>query len=123
MLCNYLWKGVNVVPDKKPIAIRIGKRIKALRKQQGLTQDELAGMIDAEWTGTTLSHYEAGDREMRLSTFLAIADALDVSLDALTGRVRQDGAPEGYGELSEDNRAIIGEMVQVLLRRQSIKSA
>lgn len=116
-------KEVNVVPDKKPIAIRIGKRIKALRKRQGLTQDELAGMIDAEWTGTTLSHYEVGDREIRLSTFLAIADALDASLDALTDRVRQDGASEGYGELSEDNRAIIGDMVQVLLRRQSIKSA
>ena len=113
---------MDVVPDKKPVAIRIGKRIKALRKRQGLTQDELAGMIDAEWTGTTLSHYETGDREMRLSTFLAIADALDASLDALTGRVRQDGAPEGYG-LSEDNRAVIGDMVQVLLRRQSIKSA
>ena len=114
---------MDVVPDKKPVAIRIGKRIKALRKRQGLTQDELAGMIDAEWTGTTLSHYETGDREMRLSTFLAIADALDVSLDALAGRVRQNGVPEGYGELSEDNRAVIGDMVQVLLRRQSIKSA
>ena len=111
------------MPDKKPIAIRVGKRIKTLRKQQGLTQDELAGMIDAEWTGTTLSHYEAGDREMRLSTFLTIAEALDVSLDALAGRARQCGAPEGYGELSEDNRAVIGDMVQVLLRRQNVKSA
>ncbi len=108
---------------RKPAVVRIGERISELRRQRGLTQDKLAEQIGLGWTGATLSHYETGEREMGVTAFLSIADALDARLDTLAGREQRSDMPGDYDALIPENREIIDEMVQVLLRRQNAKSA
>src|SRR4051812_48494568 len=59
--------------------------LKELREMRALTQAELgdrAGMAAA-----AISHFETGQRVPSLESIVKLADALEVSVDALLGRV------------------------------------
>ncbi len=60
------------------------QRLVMLRQQAGMSQTELAHMSGV--TGSAICMIEAGKREPKLSTAIAIADALHVSVYALIGR-------------------------------------
>ena len=74
----------------------IGKRVRYARVSAGLTQ---AGLAEAAAiSDETVSRIERGAYEPAISTAVALADALGVSLDALTGRSggtrsRRTGSP------------------------------
>lgn len=62
---------------------RIGERVKALRLMRGMNQTELAeksGVADS-----TISAIEHGERYGVVTTYLYLAEALDVSIVALLG--------------------------------------
>lgn len=61
--------------------IAIGNRIKAAREQAHLTQEELAEIIDI--SPTHMSVIERGVKTPKLDTFVRIANALNLSSDAL----------------------------------------
>lgn len=56
----------------------LGRRIRELRKERGLTQEELSEKIGK--TDEVISNIETGAASTRLSTLFDIADALKVSL-------------------------------------------
>lgn len=58
-----------------------GERLKAAREAKGLTQDQLSALVDT--SPNHLSALERGLKLPRLETFVAIANALDLSADAL----------------------------------------
>ena len=66
-------------------AVTMGKRIRLLRKQMNLTQEELAAQV-----GVSLSfmgHIERGTRQPSLEHLVRISQVLSVSLDfLLTGK-------------------------------------
>ena len=59
----------------------VGQRIKAAREAKNLTQEELAALV--KLSTTHVSVRERGLKVTKLDTFVAIANALDVSADAL----------------------------------------
>lgn len=59
----------------------IGSRIKAAREKKGITQEELAIMVDL--SSTHISVIERGVKPPKLETFIRIANALCVSADSL----------------------------------------
>lgn len=59
----------------------VGLRIKETREIKGLTQEELAALVDL--SPTHISVIERGQKVPKLDTFVAIANALDVSADSL----------------------------------------
>lgn len=59
----------------------VGERIKAARKQKGLTQKELAEILNIAFPN--ISQYERGERNPKLSTLQRIADALEIPVDML----------------------------------------
>ena len=67
-----------------------GDRIRELRMSRGLSQDQLAEL--ASLNRVTVAKYEAGRVEPGAQALGRLADALDVSVDELLGRV--DPAPE-----------------------------
>jgi len=68
---------------KKSVSMSLGQRIKALRKQRCLTQEELA--IRAGVSYTTLTKVEnAVIKNPSFDSVVAIAKGLKVSLDELT---------------------------------------
>lgn len=63
----------------------LGKNIKKLRKQKGLSQDKLAKLADV--THTTLVKIESGANENpTIKTISKIANTLGISIDELVGR-------------------------------------
>lgn len=59
----------------------VGQRIKAAREAKNLTQEELAALVNL--STTHVSVIERGLKVTKLDTFVAIANAFDVSADAL----------------------------------------
>lgn len=63
--------------------IIFSERLKALRIEKNLTQQELAEMIGT--VKSTISQYETCKREPVLSILIKLANALDVSIPYLIG--------------------------------------
>jgi transcriptional regulator with XRE-family HTH domain len=63
------------------------KRLKELREEHQLTQEQLADKIDTN--KQTLSRYEKNQREPGINIVAKIADFFEVSIDYLAGRKNQ----------------------------------
>ena len=79
--------------------IDTGERIRALRKQRGLNQDQLAEL--ASLNRVTVAKYESGRVEPGAQALARIADALDVSVDVILGRKEPEQEKEDVFALRE----------------------
>ena len=81
------------------LAIYIGLKIKEFRDQRGLTQKELADLI--EMGNTTIANYEKGFRTPKKNTLFKIANALNVTIDDLFPILKQsdNSIIESVGEI------------------------
>jgi len=80
------------VPRVKRIVLskkEIGQRVRALRKEQGMTQVELADSLGTHQT--SLSQIERGIRGVGVQHVLKLAKALKVSPDKLLAPSKQGG--------------------------------
>ena len=77
----------------------VGQRIKAAREAKNLTQEELAALVNL--STTHVSVIERGLKVTKLDTFVAIANALDVSADALLIDVVTNSVTGFTNELSD----------------------
>ncbi len=59
----------------------IGARIREVRVQKGMSQYDLS--VKAQLALSSISNIELGKGQMKLSTFIRIAEALQISTDAL----------------------------------------
>ena len=59
----------------------VGQRIKSAREKKNLSQEDLAALVDL--SPTHISVLERGVKVTKLDTFVAIANALEVSADSL----------------------------------------
>lgn len=64
--------------------IDFATQLKAIRKNKGITQKQLAAAIGASERG--IQQYELGERKPAFDVLIALADYFDVSLDYLCGR-------------------------------------
>ena len=78
----------------------IGKRIKELRMEKGLSQQELGAIIHV--TKVSICGYENGTRTPNLEKLALLADALETTTDYLLGREIK--------VKNEENRTYIGSM-------------
>lgn len=65
----------------------MGDRIKELREDKGITQNELANILQV--SRQSLSNYENEIVEPNISTLIKMADFFNCSLDYLTGRTKE----------------------------------
>lgn len=63
--------------------MKIGDKISSLRKQKGSNRDELGKMVGT--SGAVIGRYERDEITPSVEIVRKMADALDVSLDYLTG--------------------------------------
>ncbi len=101
-------KGVFV---SEVIFMLIGKRIKDMRLEKGMSQQELGDLIGV--TKVSICGYENGTRTPSLDTFCILADIFETTTDYLLGRevpvVTEDGS-EYIGVVSRDDINIINEI-------------
>lgn len=89
--------------------IDTGERIRALRKERGLNQDQLAEL--ANLNRVTVAKYESGRVEPGAQALARIADALEVSTDALLGR--SDEIPARRTPITIEAQIVSGGMDQL----------
>lgn len=94
----------------------IGDRIRRLRKDKGLTQEEAANRL--RMIRSTYSNYENGNREPDFDTAKRIAEFYGVTVDYLLGAFTDDQAKnavmDAYTRLPQEKRKIIDEMIKAL---------
>ncbi|EPP0809183.1 helix-turn-helix domain-containing protein [Listeria monocytogenes] len=90
--------------------------LKKLRKNENLTQDQLASKIGI--TRDTLANYETGRREPDFTTLKNIASYFEVSTDYLLGRDEIDNsdllAAHIDNDLTEDERIEIEKYLKFI---------
>ena len=86
--------------------IDTGEKIRALRKERGLNQDQLAEL--ANLNRVTIAKYESGRVEPGAQSIARIADALEVSTDVLLGRSEE--IPPKRIPITEEARIVSGGM-------------
>lgn len=74
--------------------MNLGHTIKELRKEKGLTQDQLASLLNLK--RSTIAGYETNRKQPDNATLIAIADFFNVSLDFLLGRVENKSIQPNY---------------------------
>jgi len=72
---------------------KIGARIKQARTSRGMTQAQLAELLNL--TPKYISNFETGTRLPKLETFIMLANALDCGTDALLFDVLEKPAASG----------------------------
>ncbi|WP_317322306.1 helix-turn-helix transcriptional regulator [Subdoligranulum variabile] len=100
----------------------VGRRIKAAREGQNMSQEELAARV--EIAPTHVSVIERGIKVPRLDTFVAIANVLEVSADSLLVDVVEHSTDSIASELSaaiadlppEEKRRVL-KVVSVLVEK------
>ena len=114
--------------------MNIGKKIRAWRDERGLTQNELASR--ANISRSYLAGVETEKYNPSIDTLNSIAAALNVSTSFLMEEVDlkrgiiasiYNDYPESsldrivsrYNELNEENRSIIDQMIEKLIKSQS----
>jgi len=75
-----------------------GSRLKALRKERGLSQTALADLLGS--SKQVVSRYETGQRVPKVDTVLHYASALGVPLSVLAG-------PDGDEDLAESEKLLL----------------
>lgn len=116
-----------VSPDEKRFFKELGARIAQLRKTQGLTQQQMAEMLEV--TQQVVASYEIGRRRVPVSTLPALAHALGVSVEELIGAgqtaARKRGpAPklqrhiERISELPKSQQRFVLQMLETVLAQR-----
>ncbi|MGO9447336.1 MAG: helix-turn-helix domain-containing protein [Solirubrobacteraceae bacterium] len=83
------------MPIRSPAHAAFGEAIRGIRKQRGVSQEELA--LECGLDRTYISGIERGTRNPSLTNILKIAAALHVSPAELFTRARQHAEPAGAG--------------------------
>lgn len=79
--------------------VEFGRRLKALRKERGMTQEELAAALSI--TPNHLGKIELGKRGISFDVLLGVSEVLDISLDVLI---------KGKRHISPQALQLIGQM-------------
>lgn len=95
-------------------AQKVGKRIQETRKSRGLTQSELAQMLDL--STKYISNIECRFKNPKLNTFVAIANALQCDANALLSDVLDTTTGQESGLVSQKLLALPTEEQRRLLR-------
>ena len=118
---NLLEGGVNVVAKKFDLTseeYKLGQQIQKYRKALGLTQNQLADLLDMD--RANIANYENGTKgEMGFRMLMKFSKALGVSTDTLLGLDEpQDELTEELTQLTEENRATVKSIMDGLLLKQ-----
>jgi transcriptional regulator with XRE-family HTH domain len=84
---------VAISNDERAFFIELGARIASLRKEEGITQVQLADLLGT--SQQTITAYEVGRRRVPVSSLPKLAKLLGVSIEELIGDDGRRGAKRG----------------------------
>ncbi len=113
--------------DEKAFFEVLGRRIAALRKDQGMSQAQLGEVLGV--TQQQVGHFEVGRRRVPVSTLPALARALGVTVEELIGEepkaAKRGPAPklaqqlEQLAKLPRAQQRFVSQMLDTVLQQAS----
>jgi transcriptional regulator with XRE-family HTH domain len=111
--------------------MNIGENIKRLREEKGLTQQQVAELVNMH--RSNYSKVESGQRELSVKALSKIANYFGISLDELVNG--EGGLPEEVSikdtntleqvkliqELNEEDRSMVFKMIETFLTKKKFK--
>lgn len=86
-----------------------GDRLKELREDQGMTQTDLANLLNI--SRTSISGYETEANDPSIDILIKIADIFNVSLDYLLGRTKEK---YNLNLMNKANKQILLDLYKVI---------
>lgn len=106
------WLGDFNAPMSQDTAIRIGQRLAALRKERGLTQNELAEALAIKQS--MVSDYERGALRLHGELILQIVQFFDVTADELLGLTEDRPATASPPPRVTRNKLLLNRLQKIL---------
>lgn len=94
--------------------VEFGERLRAVRKEQNLTQKQLGSLIGVK--NSIISFYEVGDRTPSPEVIKKLSVALHVSADYLLGLEKRDVLD--ISDFTEEDKQLIRAMVETIRRKE-----
>jgi transcriptional regulator with XRE-family HTH domain len=123
---------MDAMPSTPDPTTGLGPRLRQLRAERNLTQQDLAAQVDVHYTH--IGRYEAGKSLPAVDTLKRIAQALGTTTDYLMDGNTQDAARlrltdkallqrfEDVAHLPDDKKAIVLEVLDAFLALHQLKS-
>ena len=93
--------------------IELGEKLKALRIENHLRQDQVARLVNVE--KSSISMYETGMRQPSYTTLVRLADVFNVTTDYLLGRT--NSSPVDLSGLTAAEAAMINQLVTAMTEK------
>ena len=117
-----------ISPDERAFFVQLGTRIAELRKQNGITQVQLAEALDV--SQQTVTSYEVARRRVPVSALPILADLFDVSIDELLDADNKKPAKRGpisklqqqldrVSSLPRSKQKFVIEMIDTVIQQQA----
>lgn len=97
--------------------MEFGEKLKRLRKEKGLTQEQLATLIGVK--NSVISFYEVGDRMPSPEVVKKLAVALHISSDYLLGIERNESID--VSGLDVEDIALVRTLIDTLRKKNNTK--
>ena len=91
----------------------VGKRIAEARKEKGYKQEIFAELVQC--SPVTVSRWETGFRDIRISDLIKIAESLNISADYLLGIEQREDITDMLVGLSDKEKRIVISTVKVMI--------
>lgn len=116
------------VKKRVPAELKFYERIIALRKERGLTQQALAGLVEMHIS--QIRRYESGQSQPTLDAIRKLAVALSVSADMLLFAQDERGPDddlrlqfEAASRLNPEEKNVIRSVIESIVLRNTFKTA
>lgn len=93
--------------------VEFGDRLRNLRKENNLTQKELASLIGVQ--NSIISFYEVGDRAPSPQVIVKLASVLHVTTDYLLGIEKQESVI--VSGLDEEDKKLVRTLIDTLRKK------
>jgi transcriptional regulator with XRE-family HTH domain len=114
--------------EERAFFARLGARIAQLRKDQGITQVQLAELLDV--SQQTITAYETGRRRIQVSALPVIAHALGATVETLVAETPKTAHKRGpvpklqqqlerITQLPKAQQRFVMQMIDTVLQQQS----
>ena len=92
---------------------KIGQRVQKYRLENNITQEKLADLINS--SQTYVSEVEAGKHRLFFDTVVAIAKALNISVDKLIADFEDNSNPSTLQEILNEIRGMSPKQLELLM--------
>ena len=99
--------------ERNNMIIELGEKLKALRTENHLRQDQVARLVNVE--KSSISMYETGMRQPSYTTLVRLADVFNVTTDYLLGRT--NSSPVDLSGLTAAEAAMINQLVTAMTEK------